>query len=64
MVVYAFSAKNSEGRGRWIFDLRPAASTEWVPGYPGLQWKKQQQQTKQKSNKKEIKKHIKINDIL
>lgn len=52
MVVYAFSAKNSEGRGRWIFDLRPAASTEWVPGYPGLQWKK----NNNKQNKNQIKK--------
>jgi hypothetical protein len=46
-----------EGRGRWISELRPAWSTKWVPGQPGLYRETLSRKTKTKTKTKTKKKY-------
>lgn len=49
VVVHTFSL-NSGGRGRWILSLRPALSTERVPGQPDYIKKPSLKKKKKKNN--------------
>jgi hypothetical protein len=56
MVAHAFDPSTREAEADRFLSLRPAWSTKWVPGQPGLyretlSQKNKKQKTKQKTNK-------------
>jgi hypothetical protein len=56
MVAHAFNLSTWEAEAGGFLSWRPAWSTEWVPGQPGLHretlsWKKEKKQQQQKTNK-------------
>jgi hypothetical protein len=55
MVVYAFNPSSQEAEAVEFLSSRPAWSTEWVPGQPGLHREtlSQKKEKKRKENKKQ-----------
>jgi hypothetical protein len=58
MVLHVFNPSTQEAEAGRFLSSRPAWSTEWVPGQPGLYRKtlSQKNKNKQKTNKKKTKK--------
>jgi hypothetical protein len=57
MVVHAFNLNTGEAEAGRFLSLRPAWSTKWVPGQPGLyretlSWKTKNQKNKTNKQKK------------
>jgi hypothetical protein len=54
MVAHAFNPSTQEAEAGGFLSSRPAWSTEWVPGQPGLY---RERKTKKKKKKKKKKQH-------
>jgi hypothetical protein len=55
VVAHAFNPSTWEAEAGVFLSSRPAWSTEWVPGQPGLHWETLSQKTKKKKKKKKKK---------
>jgi len=69
MVVQAFNPSTREAEAGGFLSLRPACSTKWVPGVPGLyretlSQRKNKQTNKQKTKKTNKQKTQKLSSII
>jgi hypothetical protein len=58
MVVHAFNPSTWEAEAGGFLSSRPAWSTKWVPGQPGLYRETLSQKTKQKKKQNKTKKNF------
>jgi hypothetical protein len=64
VVAHAFNPSTGEAEAGGFLSSRPAWSTKWVPGQPGLHRETLSQKTKQKKTNKQTKRTKERNDLV